>query len=638
MTGSAECRRWLGALVLCVGLTLVAAGPVYPEERGGQGQGVRDQGEQEPGGTSAAPADARDAKDRALRDARSMIRIGSFEAAITQLEHLYKSYPDDPVIVSTLTSALIEAKHYDRAETVLKQFVGKRPKDPKGLSDLASLYLLTDRKADGLGMLDKLVELAPEEAWPYQMGFLVLSRKGAGEEALDLVARGRKATGDSALLARDAARVYRDLARYDTATEEYLLAGQAEGDPEMAIEGIVTMAVSPEARRAIALKLGSVAQADQVEDIIRGALWQIHLEDGDCDAAFGELTALARAGKLPVETVKRFAVRSQAKGCSQQCAAVYGLAIGLPENKAEIPGLLLGKAECELAGGLKDAAIATYGELARKYGGTKWAYDAEVGLARIYRGQGLLAEAIAQADRVIAAAPAGDAKCEAILFKGGCLVEAGRLEEALTAYDLVADEWPPAYAQEAYYNLGEIKFYQGSVDDAVSYYNVTLRQYPDEPRANDAIERLLVIKGVKGELGTMWLKEYAQGALLRRQGHLDEAAAVFTRRAGEQGKGAIKIESLRGLAGIAAERGDLEGAIKLYKLVGETLDTYYSPSALEAAGDAYLSLGRVPEAVQTYESVIIKYPASVSAGEARRKIDATRRGGKEEGGETRPVE
>jgi tetratricopeptide (TPR) repeat protein len=568
-----------------------------------------------------------------------MIRIGSYEGAITQLEQLYSSYPDDQVIVSTLTSALIEAKHYDRAETVLKQFVAKHPKDPKGLSDLASLYLIMDRKQDSLALLDTLIEVAPEEGWTYQMAFLVLSRQGAMGEAVALLPRARKATGDSALLARDAARVYRDLGRYDVATEEYLVAGQAERDPEMAIEGIVAMAVSPEARRAIASKLASAARADQVEDIIRGALWQIYLEDGDCDGAFAEVAALARAGRLSPETVKRFAVRSQAKGCSRQCAEVYGLALDLPENKADIPGLLLAKAECEQAGGLTDQAIATYGEVAGKYSGSKWAYDAEVALARIYRSQGLLAEAIAQADRVIAAAPAGDARWEAILFKGGCLVEAGRLDEAFTTYDLVATEWPPAYAQEAFYNLGEIKFYQGSIEDAVSYYNVTLREYPDEPRANDAIERLLLVKGVKGDLGTMWLKEYAQGALLRRQGRVDEAARIFWNRAGEQGKGAIKIESLRELAGMAAERGDLDGAIKLYKLVGDSLDTYYSPSALEAVGDAYLSLGRVPEAVQAYESVIIKYPASVSAGEARRKIDGTKRGDRDAAGEAaRPAE
>jgi len=234
-------------------------------------------------------------------------------------------------------------------------------------------------------------------------------------------------------------------------------------------------------------------------------------------------------------------------------------------------------------------------------------------------------QAIAQADKVISADYAGDVRYDAILFKGSCLVEAGKLDEALETYDLVETTWDKTHAQEAFYNLGEVKFYQGDFDGAVSYYNVTLREYPDEARANDAVDRLLLIKSVKGDLGTMWLKEFAQGVLLERQGRVDEAQGMFARRAGEQGKGLVKIESLKGLATIAAGRGDLAGAVRIYKLVGETLDTYYSPSALEAVGDIYAREGKAPEAIQAYEEVILKYPQSVSAGEARRKIDIAKR-------------
>jgi tetratricopeptide (TPR) repeat protein len=568
---------------------------------------------------------AQDARDRTLRDSKALLRSGNYDAAIQRLESLYASFPDDPMVASSLSGALLEAKRYDRAEAVLKASVAKRPKDPKGLGDLASLCFMTGRKNDGLAYLEKMIALAPEEDWAYQGAFLILLANGAPDDAVSMVARARRATGDSALLARDVADIYKGLARYDAATAEYVLAGQSEHDPEMAIDGIMEMAERPDARAAIVAKLNEVATSRDVEDMARGALWQIYLMDGDCERAFGEISALARLGKLATETVRHFAAKSTEKGCNRQCAEVYGLALGLPENKADIPRLMLSKAECELAAGLSDQAIATYGSLVRQYSDSKWAFGAEVALGRIYSSQGNLDQAIAQADRVISAGSAGDVRYDAILFKGGCLVEAGRLDEAFQTYDLVETGWDKAYAQEAFYELGEIKFYQGDFDGAVSYYNVTLREYPDEPRANDAVGRLLVIKSVKGDLGTMWLKEFAQGVLLERQGRVDEAQGIFARRAGEQGQGLVKIESLKGLATIAAGRGDLAGAIKLYRLVGDTLDNYYSPSALEAVGDIYASQGKAPEAIQAYEQVILKYPQSVSAGEARRKIDVAKR-------------
>jgi len=568
---------------------------------------------------------SRDARDRTLRESKALARSGNYDAAIQRLESLYASYPDDPVVASSLAGALVEAKSYERAEAVLKTSVAKRPKDPKGLSDLASLCFMTGRKSDGLAYLEKMIALAPEEAWAYQGAFLILRANGAPGDAVSMVTRARKATGDSTLLARDAADVYRELARYDAATAEYVLVARGEREPDVAIDGIMEMAERPDARPAIVAKLNEAAASRDVEDVARGALWQIYLLDGDCERAFGEIAALARLGKLGTETVRRFAAKSREKGCNRQCADVYGLALGLPENEADIPRLMLSKAECELAAGLPDQAIATYGSLVRRYVNSKWAFNAQVALARIYRGQGNLDQAIAQADKVISADYAGDVRYDAILFKGSCLVEAGKLDEALETYDLVETTWDKTHAQEAFYNLGEVKFYQGDFDGAVSYYNVTLREYPDEARANDAVDRLLLIKSVKGDLGTMWLKEFAQGVLLERQGRVDEAQGMFARRAGEQGKGLVKIESLKGLATIAAGRGDLAGAVRIYKLVGETLDTYYSPSALEAVGDIYAREGKAPEAIQAYEEVILKYPQSVSAGEARRKIDIAKR-------------
>jgi tetratricopeptide (TPR) repeat protein len=570
------------------------------------------------------PANESD-RDKSLHEATVLARSGNYDAAIQKLEGLYASYPDDAVVVSGLFSALVEVKRYDRAEAVMKKFVERRPMDPKGLGDLASLYLISGRKEPALDILERLIKIAPDETWTYQSAFSILWRSGALDETVAMITRGRKATGDSTLLAGDAAQVYRSLSRYDAATMEYLLAVVGERDPEIAADGIVEMAQNAEARETIVGALNAAAGRQAFEQVARTCLWQIHLLGADCQRAFEQISILARDKKVSPEILSNFAAKSQAKGCNRECAEVFNLALALPENKADFPLLMFSKGGCELRAGLPDQAIATYNEVVRRYPDSKWACDAQVALGKIYHDQGRLEDAIAQADKVIAAKYGGDAKYDAILFKGDCLVSAGNLDDAFTAYDLVGTDWKPNFAQEAFYNLGEIRFYQANFEDALSYYNVTLKEYADEPRANDAIERLLLLKAAKGDLAKLWLKDFAQAALLRRQGRIDEAVVLLTKRADEAGQGPIKIESLRSLAAIERDRGDFEGAIKMYKLIGETLDTYFSPSALEAVGDVYLKLGKAPEAIQTYEEVILKYPNSVSAGEARRKIDVAKR-------------
>jgi tetratricopeptide (TPR) repeat protein len=293
-------------------------------------------------------------------------------------------------------------------------------------------------------------------------------------------------------------------------------------------------------------------------------------------------------------------------------------------DKLKIPDFLIGQGECETAAGQLEQALETYDSVADKYPDSQWASKAAVRRAGILRKLGRLDEAAAEAERVIADSRAGEARYEAILFKADCLVEAGRLDAAFETYDLVEESWKPGYAQEAYFNLGEVSFYKAEFDAAESYYNVTLRQFFDEDRANDAVERLMLIKASKiGEAYRPGLKDLAAASLLRRQGRTDDAEAIFAELA--QSDGEIKVESLKNLSEMYTERGDFEVAIETYKIIAESLDTRHSPAALEAAGDIYLNLGLADKAIRTYEDVILRFPDSVAAGEARRKIEIAKR-------------
>jgi TolA-binding protein len=295
-------------------------------------------------------------------------------------------------------------------------------------------------------------------------------------------------------------------------------------------------------------------------------------------------------------------------------------------DKSKIPAFLTEQGECEVKGGLLEQALQTYDGIASRYPNSQWSAKAAVARAAIYRELGRLDLAAAEADRVIGEDHAGDAKYEAILFKADCLVDLGRLDDAFETYDLVEETWKPGHAQEAYFNMGEINFYEGDFGGAESYYNVTLRQFYDEPRANDAAERILLLKASKsGEAYAPELEDLAHAVLLKRQGKIGDAQVILDRLA--RGTGEIRVESLQNLSEMYLEQGAFERAAATYKVIGESLDTRRSPAALEAAGDIYLNLGRTDEAVKVYENVILRFPDSVAAGEARRKIELSRRQG-----------
>jgi tetratricopeptide (TPR) repeat protein len=212
-----------------------------------------------------------------------------------------------------------------------------------------------------------------------------------------------------------------------------------------------------------------------------------------------------------------------------------------------------------------------------------------------------------------------------VLLKGDCLVVLGRFDEAKEVYDLVRPDWDDFQAQTAYYNLGEIAFYEHDFEAALSYFNVAMGEYPGEELANDAVERLILIRGSRsGEAYAAELGAFADAALLERRGKPEEAVPLL-RATGAAGPIELRTQSLKNLIRIYLTMYDYEKALEICKVAGDTVESHWSPVALETAADIYLLLGMPDEAVAAYEDVIVRYPDSVSAGEARRKLDSVRR-------------
>jgi tetratricopeptide (TPR) repeat protein len=564
-----------------------------------------------------------------MKDARQLARRGNRVAALQILEGLYRENPLDQTVVREYSGMLVAAAQYDRAEEVLRDFISRSTDDMKAVkatADLASLYLKRDDLDGGRELIDRIVDRAPRQLWPYQLGLDAYIDNDMKDDVLAFIARARAALEDSTLFAVDAARAHEGKEEYRSATREYLRAAiPGDKDDEVA-HYIIRMARLDEARPEVVSSLERARDIQAFTVVAGRAIWEVHLLDGECGKSLEEILKLEPANEPGAALLATFAQRAAEEGCFGKCSEAYGLAISYAPHNSRVPFYMLKKAECEMASGLADDALATYDEVAARYRSSKWASQAVLERARIYKDLGRLADAAAEADRLISSERDPVVRSQTILFKGDLQVLSGDLDQAFKTYDLVSTEWKDEYAQEAFFNLGEISFYRAEFDEALSYYNVTLREYPEGTRANDAVERLLMIKssGGAGEYNPN-LEIFARALLDRRQGRLEEATAGFLESAGASGD--IGTQSLIQISEIHAEAGDFEKAIRTYELVGDTLDVYLSPSALEAVGDVYMGMGRTDEAIGAYENVIIKYPGSVSAGEARRKMDLARRNG-----------
>lgn len=565
------------------------------------------------------------ARDRALATARRYLSEGKTDKALNELEALYKEARGDATVVRVYADILIETKDYSRAEKILSSFLKNHSTEYPLKAKLALVNFLEGNTERGKKIIEEIIGAAPEKEWTYTLAMNVLSEAGDNEGVIDIIQRARKATGNPVLFNPEAIQLYIDAGRVGDAVHEYLLrfAKEKRGAERIA-EKILDLASNDEARSQVIDALVAEESRKSFADVVSQVLWQLYLQDGNCEAALSEIESRIRKNPEAARTLALFARQATKKGCFMECAKAYELIASLKQSALNLPDVLLRKAHCEYLANDIGSALKTYEDLANRFAGTKWAWDAVLARADIYRQSGELENAAKEADKVITNTRSPELLAKAVNIKGDCLVRLGNLENAFETYDLVELEWEDALAQEAFYNLGEISLYQGRFDDAMSYYNVALREYPQEDLANDCIERLMLIKASKsGDDYPPELLELAKAYLLERQGQMDEARDKYLNLSRVELK-PIRVESLRRLAQIYRKQGKAELAIETYRIISDSLETSFAPRALEAIGDIYVEVGQPEKAKETYENLILRFPESVAAGEARRKIDAVK--------------
>jgi len=573
----------------------------------------------------------RQVRDRTIREAQSLTRYGNNDMALELLEGLYGQSPRDEVVVVAFFDFLVAREMYERARGVMEEYLDFRPTYVGGMAKLADLYFKMGEDDDARDLLERFIEAGDSRAWAFEMAAQTYINAGMMDEALLVIGRGRAHHQNPYMLHDQAAQAYLRSGRYAEAVNEYLQAIEGKAiTGEVARSHIIAMAQDPDARAAIVPVLRQAAEDGVAGLVPLTALWQLSMAEGDCASGLADVTRLVRADRNLIGLLVNAAREFERGECFGECAEAYGLAAEMSGARADIPDYLLARGMCQERGGDLEGALATYEDFGKRYSDSQRGFDGFLGLARVLRALGRCEDALEQADMAIGARARSKDSHKAVLIKGDCLVILGRFEDARLTYDLVRPDWDDFQAQTAYYNLGEIALYEHDFEAALSYFNVAVNEYPGEALANDAVERLILIRGAKaGEEGyAPELGVFADAALLERQGRKEEALALF-RRTAAAGPMEVRVQSLKNLIRLYLAADDFEQALEICRIASETVESHWSPVALETAGDIYLRLGRMDDAVSTYENVIVNYPNSVSAGEARRKLDLVRRSGEE---------
>lgn len=218
---------------------------------------------------------------------------------------------------------------------------------------------------------------------------------------------------------------------------------------------------------------------------------------------------------------------------------------------------------------------------------------------------------------------------QALVALSDCQLRLGRYEQAAETLKRIEKEAPDATSrEEAAFQQAEIFFYSGQADTAQAAYRRVVSGFSGGNRVNDALDRILMLSRCE-QAGAVPMAALGQMAYQARVGAPARALEISETALRECGTCSAQEDILKGQTELLITLGRLDEAAATADTaavlfpIGAT-----SPSLLRAVADAMrVRDGDTERVIHRYEDLIVRYPKSQEAMEARNLLEKMRRTG-----------
>jgi tetratricopeptide (TPR) repeat protein len=497
-----------------------------------------------------------------------------------------------------LVNRYMAQAQYETASQLLEQILAKHPRDVPASASYVDALLYQHRLDDAETFLGRALEQSPGHADLYRMRVKLRRAQERPDDAFADVLLVVKTNPERATWA------YRE-------TVDLLKAGL---DPARARNAIV--AASPGGNGAPDFSLFIAVIAAQ---------------EGRGDEALRLVSGYDAEKKQSGEAIRHFADEMFAldrRDLARKAIATAVERAPTPERRTD--HLFRAAEMAERDGNYKDA-LASLERIAAEREGKAAAANARLHSAEIHdKYLKDPAGALALYGQIRDDPSLGHLRPTLLLQMADCYVRLARFDEAVRTYVEVGPEaFDPEHAELAALRLADIEFFRGTPDSALTLYQSMADTYPRSRFTDQAAARYILLNKyvqvrMAGELARTWGRlEWA-----RLAGDSSAVAAAADSLLDRDPEGELAAEALFALAETAQGGGNPAGAAaRLEEIVRRfSGDKHRAPEALLRLGTLLADvLARPAEALTRFEAVLTDYPASVQAGDARRRVEALRR-------------
>ncbi len=581
--------------------------------------------------------------DIRTRLAQSYEKSGDFESALRVYNELFISDSGNFSLIESLKRCHLKLKQHDEVIALIEHGLRLHPRDLGALAQLGNVWFLKGDEAKALDGWQRAVAIEPNDETTYRVVGSSMVQVRQFERAVETYRTARTNLAKPNAFASDIAYLYGVMQKFRESTEEYLVLLRETPAQLNYIQSRISSFTGNEAglKEATLVVAAAVKSAPQNVEIRRLHAW-LSMEAKDYDAAFEtyrQIDVLTAAGG---KELFGFAERALNEKRYSAASRAYAEVIERNPNFREVPRARYGlarsyeemaapaKAEDTSLAGRYTRATEMYGRIVFDHPNTDIAARALLRLALIKKeklsdpaGAKDYLEKISSEYKIFL-----PTAIEAKLTLGEVYIELDDLDRAATILAEVAG--PPPFGgadrEQAALRLAELRFYREDYKGASAILSDLMKNAVSDA-ANDAIPLQMLI-AEQGKENAAGLRTYASARLLRAQRRYAEALEVLdgaltsdTADVLRDRYAFLKGEILSSPSGLSGA-GRTDDAIAAFSLIIDTLPesllrdrSMFSAAGLYETGKADRLL-----AIGMYERLLEKYPNSIHANAARKRI------------------
>ncbi|MCH7962383.1 MAG: tetratricopeptide repeat protein [Bacteroidetes bacterium] len=576
--------------------------------------------------------------------AQSYEHSGDLEKASKIYEELYQREPQNNLYFESLNRTYVHLKNYAASVNLIEQEITRKAKDINLFGLLGSTYYLMGNEEKAYQVWDEPFSFLEPNPVFYRVIAAYAVERRAFDKAIDLFRRGKEISPDKIVFSYDLARLYSLTMQYENAAEEYCVI--LSNDP-LQLQNVQTKILA-NANKPGALKV----TIPVVEQYIDGdnlsfsfLLARLYIENKDFDKAFEMYVNIDEKQSQKGVELYRYADFLFREGEYEISKNVYQSIIKLYPGSPLIPSAKLGYAKSLEAILMEDYSnqiplwkpyfafehyesdqvtevIDAFNEVAGLYKNSEASYEAllRIGMIKFYL-QNKRDEAKQYFNKIINKAVMSESTADAYSELGEIALFNGNLAEAEKNYSriTVSAKINQHKINDAKYKLARVKFYNGDVQTAQKLLAEILKNLKDDS-ANDALSLSLLLNTSKNDSANIML--FAEGEFLADQKKFSKAANKYELIA-ENPQAFIlhSIASIR-LAEMELALNNYPRSIGLFeRVVEEGEKNIYADKALYLLAQIFqYGIGDNAKAIEMYEMLLAKFPASIYIDRARNEI------------------